>query len=103
MGAHLRCSPVLQALFMIASALPATTTTAVRTIIKGVFIAASLMRGPQSLSVAELSRPVNARCNSSAAEWRSPASGAVLILSLSPQVPGTSVLIGACRRGRGLR
>ena len=38
------------------SALPATTTTAVRTINKGVFIATSLLRGPLSLPVAELSR-----------------------------------------------
>jgi hypothetical protein len=57
-GAHQRCSPLLQALFMIANALPATatTTTAVRTINKGVFIATSLLRGPQSLLVAEFSR-----------------------------------------------
>ena len=55
-GAHQRCSPPLQALFMIASALRATATTAVRTINKGVFIATSLLRGPQSLLVAELSR-----------------------------------------------
>jgi hypothetical protein len=49
-GAHQRCSPLLQALFMIASALPATAmiATTVRTINKGVFIATSLPRAPKA-------------------------------------------------------
>jgi hypothetical protein len=39
---------ILQALFMIASVLPVTSTTAVRTINKGVLIPTSLLRGPET-------------------------------------------------------
>jgi hypothetical protein len=64
---------------MIARALPTTTTTVVSAINKGVFIVTSLLRAPKaywSPSYPSLNEPpVNARCNSSAAEWRSPVSG----------------------------
>jgi hypothetical protein len=54
-GAHQLCWLLLQALFIIARVLPPTSITALRTV-KKVFIATSLLRGPQSLLVAELSR-----------------------------------------------
>jgi hypothetical protein len=47
-GAHHSCWALLQALFMIAKALTANSTTAVRTINNGLRIATSITRNPEA-------------------------------------------------------